>query len=306
MNCFITIVVIVICATLGSRFGAGGGLFGAFIGIFISSFLIKIMDKLDSRKEQAAWSDYSNGRTSYNHDPAMFEEHMLILIAYVAKADRNRLLQSEFNYCKQYFQENFPKRDISELMIHFREILDDPNNGNACQRACVDFRKYATVHEKIALLQGLFGFATADGQAHPDEINAIKQISVWCGIDDLTYEAVKLMCLNNSYTYSGSYRQRGGQSTYGGYGGGYKDYYDYGGDTFEPRTGPTLNECYQILEISPDATDEEVKKAYREAAKKHHPDKVSHLGESVRKKAEENFAKVNQAYDKIKAARGMK
>ena len=30
------------------------------------------------------------------------------------------------------------------------------------------------------------------------------------------------------------------------------------------------------------------------------------LGDDMRKKAEETFAKVNQAYDKIKAARGMK
>ena len=49
-----------------------------------------------------------------------------------------------------------------------------------------------------------------------------------------------------------------------------------------------------------------MKKAYRVAAMKHHPDKVSHLGEDVRTKAEEKFAKVNEAYDKIKAARGMK
>lgn len=64
--------------------------------------------------------------------------------------------------------------------------------------------------------------------------------------------------------------------------------------------------AYKILEISPDASDEDVKKAYRNMAVKFHPDKVSHLGDEFRKDAEEKFSKVNQAYDDIKKARGIK
>ena len=66
-----------------------------------------------------------------------------------------------------------------------------------------------------------------------------------------------------------------------------------------------MQDPYRVLGVSPQATDDEVKKAYREAAKKHHPDKVGHLGEDVRKAAEEKFARVNEAYDRIKKARGM-
>lgn len=64
--------------------------------------------------------------------------------------------------------------------------------------------------------------------------------------------------------------------------------------------------AYKILGISPSATDEEVKTAYREMAKKYHPDKVSHLGEEVKKAAEEKFLKVNEAYEAIKKERGFK
>jgi DnaJ like chaperone protein len=62
---------------------------------------------------------------------------------------------------------------------------------------------------------------------------------------------------------------------------------------------------YQILEISPEATDDEVKKAYRQAALKYHPDRVAHLGEDVRKGAEEKFKKVAEAYETIKKQRGI-
>jgi len=62
--------------------------------------------------------------------------------------------------------------------------------------------------------------------------------------------------------------------------------------------------AYVILEIDPSATDEEVKKAYREMAKKYHPDKVSHLGDDVRKSAEHKFQEVNAAYEEIRKQRG--
>lgn len=66
-----------------------------------------------------------------------------------------------------------------------------------------------------------------------------------------------------------------------------------------------LDSAYKILEISPSATDEEVKKAYKKMAVKYHPDKVSHLGEDVQKSATEKFKKVNEAYERIKKQRNI-
>ncbi len=60
---------------------------------------------------------------------------------------------------------------------------------------------------------------------------------------------------------------------------------------------------YKILEIEPNATNEDIKKAYRRMAMKYHPDKVSHLGEEFQKAANEKFQKVNEAYENIKRER---
>jgi len=62
--------------------------------------------------------------------------------------------------------------------------------------------------------------------------------------------------------------------------------------------------AYSILGVSPDSTDDEVKKAYRKMAVEYHPDKVSYLGEDVQNSAKEKFQKINQAYDSIKKQRG--
>ena len=63
--------------------------------------------------------------------------------------------------------------------------------------------------------------------------------------------------------------------------------------------------AYKILEIDPEAGDEEVKKAYRRMAMKYHPDKVSHLGDDFKKVAQEKFRKVKEAYDQIKKERNL-
>ena len=66
-----------------------------------------------------------------------------------------------------------------------------------------------------------------------------------------------------------------------------------------------INSAYDILEIVPEATNDEVKKAYRRLAVEYHPDKVAHLGEDIRKSATEKFQTLNAAYEQIKKQRGM-
>jgi len=64
-----------------------------------------------------------------------------------------------------------------------------------------------------------------------------------------------------------------------------------------------INSAYKILGVDSNATDAEIKKAYRKKAIEHHPDKVEHLGEDIRKGAEEKFRQVNEAYEQIKKER---
>ncbi|MBO4614056.1 MAG: TerB family tellurite resistance protein [Bacteroidales bacterium] len=62
---------------------------------------------------------------------------------------------------------------------------------------------------------------------------------------------------------------------------------------------------YEILGITKDATNEEVKAAYKKMAMKHHPDKVAGMGEEVTRKATEKFQAINEAYYRIKKERNM-
>jgi len=62
--------------------------------------------------------------------------------------------------------------------------------------------------------------------------------------------------------------------------------------------------AYTILEVSKTSTDAEIKKAYRDLVKKHHPDRVRNLGPAAEKAAKEKFQRIQQAYEAIKNERG--
>ena len=63
--------------------------------------------------------------------------------------------------------------------------------------------------------------------------------------------------------------------------------------------------AYQILEVDPKATDEEVAKAYRRQLSKHHPDKLKANGlpESMLEHAKQRTQQIIEAYELIKSAR---
>ena len=62
--------------------------------------------------------------------------------------------------------------------------------------------------------------------------------------------------------------------------------------------------AYKILEVDKTATNDEIKKSYRDLAKKHHPDKVQHLGDAYVKAAQDKFQQIQKAYQNIKNERG--
>ncbi|MGN0171474.1 MAG: J domain-containing protein [Acutalibacteraceae bacterium] len=58
-----------------------------------------------------------------------------------------------------------------------------------------------------------------------------------------------------------------------------------------------MRDPYEVLEISPNATDDEVKAAYRRLARKYHPD--NYTDNPLSDLAQEKMQEINEAYDTI-------
>lgn len=66
-----------------------------------------------------------------------------------------------------------------------------------------------------------------------------------------------------------------------------------------------LKTPFSVLEIPLEATNEEIKKAYRQMATKYHPDKTAHLGEERAQEAHLKFLEIIEAYQKLEKVRNI-
>lgn len=68
------------------------------------------------------------------------------------------------------------------------------------------------------------------------------------------------------------------------------------------------SKAYSVLQLTPNATDEEVKKSYRKLSIEFHPDTIASKGlpEEFTRFATEKFRAIQDAYESIKKERGMK
>ncbi len=67
----------------------------------------------------------------------------------------------------------------------------------------------------------------------------------------------------------------------------------------QSESGPH-HDPYQILGIARNASQQEIKKAYKQLAGKYHPDKVAHLGREFQKLAEQRFKQIQEAYEALR------
>ena len=118
---------------------------------------------------------------------------------------------------------------------------------------------------KLQLVHMLYSVADADGEIVKVEADMIANIARLMGLSQVDFNSIKAMFNANVN----------------------KDW------------------AYEVLEISVNATNDEVKKAYRRMAMKYHPDKGATMGEDIKKSATAKFRKINEAYEAIKKQRNM-
>lgn len=84
-----------------------------------------------------------------------------------------------------------------------------------------------------------------------------------------------------------------------GFGSNTKEQKKHSSHRKEEPPKPVQKDPYEILGIHPHTSKKGIQDAYKQAVKKYHPDKLSHLGEEFSDLANKKFLEIQEAYDTL-------
>ena len=199
--------------------------------------------------------------------PATFELNLLSLCSLVIKAN-GTVTQAELDFVRAQFVRLYGKERANAVFRSFNELIKGRELD--ATRIAIYVRVRTTYETRLQILYFLFGIAESDGVISEEEVRQIRQIAYHFAINHTDFESIKAM-------FGSSQNDNNPHNT----------------------TPNALAKAYAILGLQPNATAEEVKQAYRNMAKKYHPDRVITEDVAIKKGAEEKFKQVQEAYELI-------
>ena len=229
-------------------------------------------------KSQQGYQQQGYGQQhAYEGERNSFMFSLLVLSSYIIAVD-GKIMHSEMELVRRFLLQNFgesAKKQGEEILLKLFEQqkrMGMQQYRSVIQDSCHQIRANMMYEQRLQLLNFLVMIAQADNVVSAEEIQALKEIAIHMGLDPSDVDQMLGM---------------------------------HGGSSSSGSSSTSLEDAYRILGITPDASNDEVKAAYRKMALKHHPDKVAALGEDVRRAAEKKFQEINDAKDKIYKARGI-
>ena len=268
-----------------------GGPLGMLAGIVLGSLVDSVVNSVNIRSSRE-WDPYDDEfvrqeQARYEQQRARYEQQraqreyegqrnsfifsLLVLASYIIRAD-GRIMHSEMECVRQMLRQNFGEAGVSQGEEILRKLFDEQKRMNAQNPYA--FKEH--IRKSCSQIA-----ANMDYSQRLQLLNFLAMIAQADG-NVVTEEINALREVASNMGISNT---------------------DF--ESMLNLKGNSLDEAYKVLGITKDATDDEVKAAYRKMALKHHPDRVATLGEDVKRAAEKKFQEINAAKERIYKARGL-
>jgi DnaJ like chaperone protein len=162
---------------------------------------------------------------------------------------------------------------------------DGKHEAFQLDRAIAELRDWCQGRRDRAyiLLDLLLEIVFAEGALAPEKLALVRKLCHVLGVHEQELAALAAM---RGYGF--------------GRGGGYRQSQSSGGNA------PPDKDPYAVLGVTREASEREIKTAYRRLMSRHHPDKLGDVPETLKRRAEERAREINAAYEKIRVERGIK
>jgi DnaJ like chaperone protein len=260
-----------------------GGVFGFMLGGPLGALLGSVLGhNFDKGLAGLEADGATGGQAEQARIQSAFFTATFSVMGHIAKAD-GRVSTEEINQARAIMAQ----MDLPAEMR--RAAIDLFNQGkrhdfplddvlNQFRREC---RRRTTLIQMFLEIQ--IQAAWADGKLDTAEEQLLLHICQKLGIPEFLFRQLERMI----------HAQQGGQYS--------------GSSQRQAASGaPSLKDAYAMLGMSADASDAEIKKAYRRLMSQHHPDKLVAKGlpEEMMKVATRKTHEIRKAYEAIKQARG--
>jgi DnaJ like chaperone protein len=273
----------VVGALLG--FATGLGPVGALVGLVIGHAYDQ---RMGSEVDDAPASDAHAVSATFFR--AAFE-----VMGCVAKAD-GRVSEQEIAAARQIFRQlrlnEAQTREAIECFTRGKQAgFDLDATLAALRRACGDRHDLLRVFLEVQMRAALLGNGM---QGHSRVL--LGRIAQGLGVSGIEFAHLEAILRLQGYG-GAAYSAGGGTGTGAGQGG-----------RAAPPRADLLREAYEVLEVSADASDAEVKRAYRRQMSQNHPDKLVARGlpESMLEMAKQKTQAIQAAWERVREARGLR
>jgi len=211
------------------------------------------------------------------------------VMGHLAKAD-GRVTEEEIAIARQIMDRMDLSAEMRETAI--RLFREGKSPGFPLDDTLDQFRQEIGRRSSLMrlFLEIQLQAAYADGSLHPSEERILLHICTRLGFSRFEFQALRAFMEAQLRFSQAQYQHR---------------YQRYGRQHAPGRQQPSLHDAYAVLGVNPQASEAEIKKAYRRLMSQHHPDKLVAKGlpEEMVKIATEKTQKIREAYEIIQQHR---